>query len=43
MLELNYKHAQGRFKAASFMLKKACDRRLKKIALDNVTSFARMT
>lgn len=43
MLELNYRHAQTRFSAASFLLKKACNRRLKKVALDNILTFARMT
>lgn len=43
MLELNYKHAAGRFQAASFLLKKTCVRRAKKVAFDNITSFSKMT
>jgi hypothetical protein len=43
MLELNYKHAAGRFRAAAFLLKKSCVRRLKKVAFDNIIGFSKMT
>jgi hypothetical protein len=43
MLELNFKHAQSRFQTAAYLLKKTYVRRMKKIALDNILTFANLT
>jgi hypothetical protein len=43
MLKLNYQHANQRFHAAAYLLKKSYIYRLKKVAFDNVNCFAKLT
>lgn len=43
MLELNFKHAQSRFKCAAYLLQKSYFKRAKKIALNSIITFSNMT
>ena len=42
MLELNYKHANAQYSAASFLLKKSLVRSMKRLSFASILSFAKM-